>query len=144
MPSLRGGVAGSERRRLLMAATTHRRGPMRTHLARLVLLLLLVAPASLPAQSAIVPPGSPTYKPPRLPPPNGFRVYITDDIEGLGSVVQGSEVGGPPGSDYWEHYRDLLTQEVNAVIAGARRGGGRDFVVHEGPRGSSWASILPW
>src|SRR5260370_30679973 len=126
-----------------MAGTTHRRGPLRSRLARLVLLLLLVATASLPAQSAIVPPGAPTYKPPRLPPPNGFRVYITDDMEGIGSVVQGSEVGGPPGSDYWEHYRDLLTQEVNAVIAGARRGGGLDFVVNEGQGGNRWGSIVP-
>lgn len=109
-----------------------------------VALTLLSLPSVLPAQSAIVPPGSPTYKAPKLPPPSGYRVYIVDDMEGMASVVMASEVGGQPGSDYWEQYRHLLTQEVNAVITGARRAGGRDFVVNEGHGGNRWASILPW
>ncbi|MBI4502628.1 MAG: M55 family metallopeptidase, partial [Gemmatimonadetes bacterium] len=63
---------------------------------------------------------------------------------GMGSVIMGSEVGGNPGSDYWEQYRHLLTQEVNAIITGARRAGGRDFVVNEGHGANRWASVLPW
>ena len=117
---------------------------MSSRFARLFLVLSLFLPALLHAQSAISTPGGPTYQPPRLPPPTGFRVYIIDDMEGMGSVIMGSEVGGNPGSDYWEHYRHLLTQEVNAVIAGARRGGGRDFVVNEGHGANRWASVLPW
>jgi D-amino peptidase len=117
---------------------------MSLRLARLVLLVGLALPSVMNAQSAIVPPGSPAYRPPKLPPASGFRVYIVDDMEGMASVVMGTEVGGQPGSDYWEQYRHLLTQEVNAVITGARRGGGRDFVVNEGHGGNRWASILPW
>src|SRR6185503_3976771 len=62
------------------------------------------------------------------------------------SVIMGSEVGGAVGlqSDYWNQYRHLLTQEVNAIITGARRGGGRDFVVNEGHGANRWASVLPW
>src|SRR5262249_45474926 len=83
------------------------------------------------------------YKVPKLPPASGFRVYIVPDMEGMGSAIMGNEVGGTTG-DYQEHFRSLLTQEVNAVIAGARRGGGRDFVVNEGHGGNRWASTLPW
>lgn len=105
----------------------------------------LAIPALLPAQQ----PGAAQiagYQAPKLPPPAGYRVYIVDDMEGMGSVIMGSEVGGQVGAvtDYWNEYRHLLTQEVNAVIAGARRSGGRDFVVNEGHGANRWASVLPW
>lgn len=111
-------------------------------LARFTLIAGLLVPSLALAQAAQVP----GYKPPKLPPPSGFRVYIVPDMEGMGSVIMGSEVGGPVGvgSDYWQHFRSLLTQEVNAIIAGARRGGGRDFVVNEGHGANRWASTLPW
>lgn len=92
---------------------------------------------------------NPVYRIPRLPVPTGFRVMIVPDMEGMGSTIMGSEVGGGPVpgvpySDYWMMFRSLLTKEVNAVIAGARRGGGRDFVVTEGHGANRWASTLPW
>ena len=38
----------------------------------------------------------------------------------------------------------LLTQEVNATIAGARAGGAASFVVNEGHGGNLFANVLPW
>ena len=106
-------------------------------------LSLVLAPA-LAAQMPTAPP---------VPPPKGFRVYLITDMEGLASVVFNREIiSGYEGAryrdqssrDYWEHYRDLLTREVNAVIAGARRGGARSFVVNEGHGGNLFGNILPW
>ena len=90
---------------------------------------------------------------PRLPPPDGFRVMIIPDMEGMGSAVDIHEViAGNEGEqyrtltsdDYWQRFRGLLTQEVNAAIAGARSGGAGSFVVNEGHGGNLFANILPW
>jgi len=113
---------------------------------RFSILAILAAPALLPAQQS----QGPVYKPPKLPPPQGFRVYIVPDMEGMGSAVLGPEVGGgrlpdwTAYGDYWEKYRSLLTQEVNAAITGARRSGARDFVVNEGHGANRFGSTLPW
>lgn len=89
----------------------------------------------------------------RLPPAEGFRVFIVPDMEGMGSSVDIHEViAGTEGeryrtltsSDYWGRFRGLLTQEVNATIAGARTGGARSFVVNEGHGGNLFANVLPW
>jgi len=57
---------------------------------------------------------------------------IIPDMEGMGSAVDIHEViAGNEGEqyrtltsdDYWQRFRGLLTQEVNAAIAGARSGG---------------------
>jgi D-amino peptidase len=109
-----------------------------------LLLSLLLLPPVLAAQMPVAPP---------VPPPDGFRVYLITDMEGLASVVFNREIiSGYEGEryrdqssrDYWEHYRGILTQEVNAVIRGARRGGARSFVVNEGHGGNLFGSILPW
>lgn len=92
---------------------------------------------------------------PRLPPPDAgaFRVLIIPDMEGMGSAVDIHEViAGNEGEqyrtltsdDYWHRFRGLLTQEVNAVIAGARGAGARSFVVNEGHGGNLFANVLPW
>src|SRR5882672_3584916 len=90
---------------------------------------------------------------PRLPPPDGFRVMIIPDMEGMGSAVDIHEViAGNEGEqyrtltsdDYWQRFRGLLTQEVNAAIAGARAAGAGSFVVNEGHGGNLFANILPW
>lgn len=89
----------------------------------------------------------------RIPFEPGFRIYIVPDMEGMGTIIMNREViagnegpryvnSGSP--DYWDHYRSLYTQEVNAVIAGARLAGARSFVVNEGHGGNMFASILPW
>jgi D-amino peptidase len=109
-------------------------------------LALFACPLLLAAQAT-------TYTPPRLPPPHGFRVYIIPDMEGMGSVVDIHEViAGNEGeayktltsADYWDHFRSLLTKEVNAVIAGSRRAGAGSFVVNEGHGGNLFANVLPW
>jgi D-amino peptidase len=96
---------------------------------------------------------SPAYTPPHLPPPHGFRVFIVPDMEGMGSAVDIHEViAGNEGEqyktltspDYWDHFRGLLTREVNAAIAGARLAGARSFVVNEGHGGNLFANIVPW
>jgi D-amino peptidase len=131
-------------------------------LARL-LLVPAAAAAALPAPAAAIQaaasppsaaapaPGSREVK--RLPPAEGFRVFLVPDMEGMGSVVDAHEyIAGVEGeryrtltsSDYWDRFRSLLTQEVNATIAGARKAGARDFVVNEGHGGNLFANVLPW
>jgi D-amino peptidase len=91
--------------------------------------------------------------PPKLPAPAGYRVMIIPDMEGMGSAVDIHEViAGNEGEqyrtltsdDYWNRYRGLLTQEVNAVITGARTAGAGSFVVNEGHGGNLFANVLPW
>lgn len=90
---------------------------------------------------------------PKLPAPAGYRVLIVPDMEGMGSVVDIHEViAGNEGEqyrtltsdDYWNRFRGLLTQEVNAVITGARSAGAGSFVVTEGHGGNLFANVLPW
>jgi len=114
---------------------------------------LAVIAVLLCAPSAVLRAQTPAYTPPHLPPPHGFRVFIVPDMEGMGSVVDIHEViAGNEGEqyktltspDYWDHFRSLLTREVNATIAGARLAGARSFVVNEGHGGNLFANILPW
>lgn len=88
----------------------------------------------------------------RVPPPAGFRVFFLTDMEGMASVVfnreiisgfEGERYRGTDSPDYWRTYRGLFTREVNAAIAGARRGGARSFVVNEGHGGNLFANLLP-
>jgi D-amino peptidase len=83
----------------------------------------------------------------------GFRVFLVPDMEGMGSTVDSREVlAGNEGEayrdrsspDYWDRYRGLLTEEVNATIAGARAAGAASFVVNEGHGGNLFANVLPW
>jgi D-amino peptidase len=83
----------------------------------------------------------------------GFRVFIVPDMEGMGSAVDIHEIiAGNEGEryktltspDYWDRFRGLLTQEVNATIRGARLAGARSFVVNEGHGGNLFANVLPW
>jgi len=113
----------------------------------------LVAQQQPAAQTPPIPQPRPMPAYPRMPAPEGFRVFITTDMEGLASVVFNREIiSGWEGEryrtasspDYWDYFRDLLTRETNAVISGARRGGGRSFVVNEGHGGNLFGSILPW
>jgi len=107
----------------------------------------LVLPGALLAQAQQT-----AYPQPRLPPPDGYRVYIIPDMEGMGSVVniheviagiEGKGYANLTGPDYWGHSRQLMTQEVNAVIRGSRVSGGRSFVVNEGHGGNLFANVIP-
>src|SRR5688500_14396485 len=109
-------------------------------------LLLLLLPSVLFGQD-------PRFANKRVPFEPGFRVYYIVDMEGMGSVVNIREViAGNEGerykdrtsTDYWNFYRGLLTDEVNASITGARSVGARSFVVNEGHGGNMFANVLPW
>ena len=89
----------------------------------------------------------------KVPAQPGYRVYILVDMEGMGSAVKSQEViagnEGPAyrertGPDYWTHYREMLTEEANAAIRGARAAGAGAFVVNEGHGGNRFANLLPW
>lgn len=117
------------------------------HCISLVAAIVLACAGSLVAQEPL--PGWDK----RLPPQEGYRVYLLVDMEGMGSAVKSQEViagnEGPAyrertGPDYWEHYRAMLTAETNAAIEGARQGGAQAFVVNEGHGGNRFANLLPW
>src|SRR4051812_28148964 len=99
---------------------------MRSH----VVVALLCLASLLQAQTP--PPSSVPFRNKQIPHEAGFRVFIVPDMEGMGSVVDIHEViAGNEGEryneltspDYWDHFRLLLTREVNATIAGARLAG---------------------
>ena len=131
---------------------------MRTRLSFAFLLALApsfaLAQQPAPPLPRIPPPRAlPAY--PNMPAPQGFRVFITTDMEGIASVVFNREIiagneterfraPGFSSPDYWANFRDLYTREVNATIAGARRGGARSFVVNEGHGGNLFGNLLPW
>jgi D-amino peptidase len=113
-----------------------------------LLALLTVVPAGRVAGAQ-----DPAFADKRVPFEEGFRVFIVPDMEGMGSAVHIREViagneapryAELTGPDYWGHFRSLLTQEVNAVIEGARAAGARSFVVNEGHGGNLFANVLPW
>ncbi|HET8633627.1 MAG TPA: M55 family metallopeptidase [Gemmatimonadales bacterium] len=117
----------------------------------LVLPVLLCLAATLQAQGRNA--SLADYRAKQIPHEDGFRVYIIPDMEGMGSAVDIHEViAGNEGEhykdltspDYWDHFRSLLTQEVNATIRGARDAGARSFVVNEGHGGNLFANVLPW
>jgi len=115
----------------------------------LVMAVLLVAPLAAQGNAA----AREAFRAKRVPQQAGFRVFIVPDMEGMGSAVDIREViAGNEGEqyrnlsspDYWDRYRLLLTQEVNATIRGARQAGARSFVVNEGHGGNLFANVLPW
>lgn len=76
----------------------------------------------------------------------GFTVYIIADMEGLAAAVRNATEMRPVyrgGSDEHERFREQLTDEVNAVIAGAREAGATQFVVNDGHGGTLFRNTLP-
>ena len=119
---------------------------------RTLVIGLLCLPAALHAQTPN-PAHTALYRAQQLPHEAGFRVFIVPDMEGMGSAVDIREViAGNEGEryktltsvDYWDRFRGLLTQEVNATIRGARQAGARSFAVNEGHGGNLFANVLPW
>ncbi len=97
--------------------------------------------------------GSAPFREKTIPHEAGFRVFLIPDMEGMGSAVDGREIlagnetpayKDRSSPDYWDHFRSLLTKEVNATIKGARLGGAASFVVNEGHGGNLFANVLPW
>ncbi len=75
----------------------------------------------------------------------GFSVYIIADMEGLAGAVRNQTEMRPVsrgGSPQHERFRVELTDEVNALIAGARSAGATQFIVNEGHGGTLFRNIL--
>jgi len=83
----------------------------------------------------------------RLMDRRGFTVYIIGDMEGLASVVRNATEMRPEhrGGNDREHqrFRQELTDEINAAIAGAREAGATQFVVNDGHGGTLFRNTLP-
>jgi D-amino peptidase len=117
----------------------------------LVVSAALCLATALPLQAQRL--GSAPYRDKQIPHEAGFRIFLVPDMEGMGSTVDSREVlAGNEGAgykdrsspDYWDHFRSLVTQEVNATIKGARTAGATSFVVNEGHGGNLFANVLPW
>jgi D-amino peptidase len=77
---------------------------------------------------------------------DGFSVYIIADMEGLAAVVRNGTEMRPVyrgGSPQHERFRQELTDEVNALIAGAREAGATQFIVNDGHGGTLFRNVLP-
>jgi D-amino peptidase len=75
----------------------------------------------------------------------GFSVYIIADMEGLAAAVRnGTEMkpGGREGSPQHQRFRQELTDEINALITGARAAGATQFIVNEGHGGTLFRNVL--
>jgi D-amino peptidase len=75
----------------------------------------------------------------------GFSVYIIADMEGLAGVVRNATEMRPVfrgGSPEHDRFREELTDEVNALIAGARLAGATQFIVNEGHGGTLFRNIV--
>lgn len=59
----------------------------------------------------------------------GLKVYISADMEGLVGAVSGDQLG--PGAFEYQKFREIMTQEVNAAIRGARAAGATEIVVSD-------------
>ena len=57
----------------------------------------------------------------------GLKIYISADMEGVVGVVSNEQLG-PQGFEYGR-FREFMTQEVNAAIAGAVAAGATEIVV---------------
>lgn len=127
---------------------------------------LLALPAALSAQGQAAP--APPAAPPRdTTPPgavfgvteyqlarekltldmqkHGFSVYIIGDMEGLAGAVRNATEMRPSyrdGSPEHDRFREELTDEVNAVIAGARAAGATQFIVNEGHGGTLFRNVI--
>jgi D-amino peptidase len=60
----------------------------------------------------------------------GPKVYISTDMEGIGGVSTWDVQASPRGREY-EKFRRLMTEEVNAAIAGAFDAGASDVLVSD-------------
>lgn len=57
----------------------------------------------------------------------GLKVFISADMEGLAGAVSPDQLG--PGGFEYQRFREFMTGEVNAAIAGARAAGATEIVV---------------
>jgi len=75
----------------------------------------------------------------------GFSVYIIADMEGLAGAVRNATEMRPVyrgGAPEHQRFREELTDEVNALIAGARAAGATQFIVNEGHGGTLFRNVI--
>lgn len=73
-----------------------------------------------------------------------MRVHIISDMEGVAGVTNWQQVSG--GSSLYEEARKLYTEEINAAVRGAKRGGATEIVVmdcHGAGEGWTFNSLIP-
>jgi D-amino peptidase len=70
---------------------------------------------------------------------DGKRIFISVDMEGIGGVVTGEQLG-PSGFEY-ARFRELMTEEANAAIAAAREAGATEIVVADSH--GNFQNLLP-
>ncbi|MBK6496114.1 MAG: M55 family metallopeptidase [Gemmatimonadetes bacterium] len=134
---------------------------------RLLLAAVLLAPCAAGAQATRPATATPAAAPRDTSPPSahhgvleyqearrkleldmqrgGFTVYIIGDMEGLAAVVRNATEMRPEyrgGTAQHERFREELTDEINAVIAGARAGGATQFIVNDGHGGTLFRNVL--
>ncbi len=83
-------------------------------------LVLALAPAGAWAQQPEPPPEP-------AAPADSLKIYISADMEGVGGVVTGEQLG-PSGFEY-ERFREFMTAEVLACIEAARAAGATEILV---------------
>jgi D-amino peptidase len=64
------------------------------------------------------------------PPAKKLKIFISVDMEGVAGVVSGRECSSS-GPDY-DYFRELMTLEANAAVAGALSAGAAEIVVRDG------------
>ena len=73
-----------------------------------------------------------------------MRIIVMSDMEGVSGIVKWEQVEG--GESLYEEGRKLYTEEINAVVRGARAGGATEIVVmdcHGAGKGWTFNSLLP-
>jgi D-aminopeptidase len=73
-----------------------------------------------------------------------MRIIVMSDMEGVAGIVKWEQVDG--GESLYEEGRKLYTEEINAVVRGARAGGATEIVVmdcHGAGKGWTFNSLLP-
>ncbi len=61
--------------------------------------------------------------------PDGLKIYISADMEGLTGAVTSEQLG--PGGFEYQRFRQIMTDEVNAAIEGAREAGATEILVSD-------------
>ncbi len=73
-----------------------------------------------------------------------MRIIVMSDMEGVAGIVKWEQVEG--GESLYEEGRKFYTEEINAVVRGARAGGATEIVVmdcHGAGKGWTFNSLLP-
>ncbi len=73
-----------------------------------------------------------------------MRVHIISDMEGIAGIVKGEQTNG--GEPLFEEGRRLYTEEINAAVRGAKKGGAKEIVVmdcHGAGKGWTFNSLIP-